>query len=1035
MSTMSAVSPSVESRLKSICGDDRVRTNRVERKMYSFDIGAMPALVKPFVPAGIAGAVVRPRTEDELVALVKLARSENFRLVPRGWATSGYGGALPTDGAVVVDFSGWQEILAVDAEALVVRAQAGAVWEKLDREIRKQGVTLRLYPSSYPSSSVGGWLAQGGSGFGSYEYGTFKRNVVSARVVLPTGEVKVFSGEDLVAYVADAEGITGFITEVEFRVRPLEDEVHRLIAFPSAAALGGFLSGVSAQELPVWSMTFLNPESTRLKKQLPHRHGHPYELAHDHYEPALPEQYLALVAYPASRRDAIDAGLAALVASNGASELDIEAAEHEWEQRFAPMRLKRIGPSIIPTEVVVPLKELPAVLGEIDAKIGQPFILEGMVGKGDQVVLLGFIPHDERSFAFNLAFALSLSVIKIAKAHGGAAYSTGLYFRREAPSVLGRDRLERLRAYKAKVDPHNVMNPGKVYGAGGMLDLLMGTASTFEGLVRPIANAAKPPAGPGDLSSDVRGIPGDVAFMAYACSRCGYCVPTCEQYTGRGWESHSPRGKYAYLREVMAGREEWNRQALDTFLVCTTCEVCNTRCQLQLPIEHNWMDMRGKLVDEEKRGTFPAFEMIAASLRGENDIWAGKRENRDNWVPADVAEKIPQKSDIIYFAGCTASYVETDIAEASIRLLQDSGYDVGYMGKDEACCGIPMKVAGKWDVFEDIYEHNVAEARKRGAKTIVTSCPACGLVWKELYAKLAAERGEAYEFEVKHYSELVAEAMSEGKLELKENPFEGKITFHDSCHMGRAQGNYEPPREMLKAIPGVDYEEMEHNREEGMCCGSVLTLIGENPIAPILGKHRLQEAVDIGADTVVALCPCCQVQLRDANDKNDLGLKIDDLSRVVAQAAGYDIPTSNDFSLYMWGYFEKFIILMEPENMAKFMTRIFPQMLDNMPAGMKPMMLGMRHVPGGLAMMEKMMPAMFPSMAPGILGKVMPDLVAEVESYIGEMPADMAELMPDLLPKTMESLMPTYLPELIPHLVPLFIDFLRTYDPERTAAA
>jgi hypothetical protein len=74
-------------------------------------------------------------------------------------------------------------------------------------------------------------------------------------------------------------------------------------------------------------------------------------------------------------------------------------------------------------------------------------------------------------------------------------------------------------------------------------------------------------------------------------------------------------------------------------------------------------------------------------------------------------------------------------------------------------------------------------------------------------------------------------------------------------------------------------------------------------------------------------------------------------------------------------------------------------------------------------------------MAPGILGKVMPDLVAEVESYIGEMPADMAELMPDLLPKTMESLMPTYLPELIPHLVPLFIDFLRTYDPEQTAAA
>jgi hypothetical protein len=240
---------------------------------------------------------------------------------------------------------------------------------------------------------------------------------------------------------------------------------------------------------------------------------------------------------------------------------------------------------------------------------------------------------------------------------------------------------------------------------------------------------------------------------------------------------------------------------------------------------------------------------------------------------------------------------------------------------------------------------------------------------------------------------------------------------------------------MLKAIPGVDVVEMEHNREEGLCCGSVLTLVGEMPVAPVLGGHRLQEAVDAGADAVVALCPCCQVQLRDSNIKNELGLHIDDLSRVVAAAAGYDIPETTEYSMYMWSYFEKFIILLDPKNMATFMTRIFPQMMDAMPVGMKPMMLSMRHVPGGLAMMEKMMPLMFPSMAPGILGKVMPDMISEVEAYIGEMPPDMAALMPDLLPKTMDSLMPTYLPQLIPHLVPLFIDYLRTLDSEQQVAA
>jgi Fe-S oxidoreductase len=167
----------------------------------------------------------------------------------------------------------------------------------------------------------------------------------------------------------------------------------------------------------------------------------------------------------------------------------------------------------------------------------------------------------------------------------------------------------------------------------------------------------------------------------------------------------------------------------------------------------------------------------------------------------------------MYFAGCTASFVETDVAEASVRLLTDAGYDISYMGTDEACCGIPMKVAGKWDVFEEIYEHNVAEAEagSQDDRHLVSRMRA-GV--ERALRRLAAERGEEYEFEVKHYSELVSEALAEGALELK-NPIEGRVTFHDSCHAGRAQGLYEPPREMLKAIPGVDYVEMEHNREEG----------------------------------------------------------------------------------------------------------------------------------------------------------------------------------------------------------------------------
>jgi Fe-S oxidoreductase/FAD/FMN-containing dehydrogenase len=1021
---MSVVSEKMVSRLREIFGD-RMKMDRIERKLYSYDVGALPFLIKPFVPVGIAGAVVRPINEEQIVQLIKLARQENLKLVPRGSATSGYGGVLPSEGAVVVDMSGMNKLIAQDTDQQTVRVQPGIIWEQLQKQINKNNLDLCLYPTSLPASTVGGWLAQGGSGFGSYEYGQFKENVLEARVVMPSGEINNFHGQELADYIADAEGITGIITEVKLRVRELQPEVHRAFAFKDSHSLGEAIKAISQKKLPIWSITFLNPESMRLKKKLPHKHGHPYEEANPHLRPELPEAFVMLIAYPKERHLVLNLSLAEIIKANRGEELSSEAAEHEWDLRFAPMRLKRIGPSIITTEVIIPAKNLTAVLDEIAKKVKQPFIAEGMLGKGDKVTILGFIPHDERSWAFNPAYALAISVINIAKKYGGTAYSTGLYFKGEAKSVLGAVRYEKLSTFKAKADPNNLLNPNKVIGSG-IINYIMGLASLFEPLIRPIANAATAPTG--DLSERTKeknGIPGSVAFFATACARCGYCVSTCEQFMGRGWESHSPRGKYAYLREVLAGREKFSQEMVSKFLMCTTCEVCNTRCQLNIPVEHNWMTMRGKLVNEEKRMTFPPFEMMAASLRGEKNIWAGKREKRADWVPEDIKPKIKDKAEVMYFAGCTASLVNSDVAVSTARILDKAGIEFTYMGTDEACCGIPMKIAGKWDVFEEIFEHNVAEAKKRGAKTIVTSCPACGLAWKELYPTLARQKGIDFPFKIKHYSEVAAEALAKGDLKF-EHEINAKIAFHDSCHAGRAQGIYEPPRELIAAIPGVELVEMEHNRETGLCCGSVLTLIGEMPVAPKLGGMRIQEAIDVEADALLALCPCCQVQLRTAAKANNFDIPITDLARFIAKGLGFETDDKTEYSLEMWSYFEKFILLMDPENMAKIMGALFPQMFANMPTGMVSMMRAMKYIPGGLALMGKMMPVMMPKLVPGIMPKVMPDMLAEVSGRVGPLPEDMEALMPDLLPKTMDALMPNMLPLLIPHITPMMIEYIKT---------
>lgn len=1022
MMTAVAEKLNLEERLKSIFGD-RVRMDRIECKMYSYDVGALPGLVKPFLPVGIPSGVVRPKTEEEIFRLVKLAKEEGLKLVPRGMSTSGFGGVLPDNGAIVVDLSGMNKVIAIDKENLLVTVEPGIIWEALQTKLHRAGLDLILYPTSLPSSTVGGLLAQGGTGFGGYEYGLFKENVSEATVIFPDGELKTVSKEELLLYIADLEGITGIITRITFKVRKLEPEIHRLVSFTDSQKVENVLEAVRKADLPIWSITLQNPQAMRLKKQIPIRKGHPYEERNRRREPELPETYVLLLAYPASRRKDIDPGLEQMIQEHSGVELSEEAAEHEWQERFKPMRFKRVGPSLIPTEVVVPLARLSKVLNEIDEKIKHPLVLEGMAVKGDKVVLLGFIPHDERTFGFNMAFALSLSVIEIAKKHGGSSYSTGLYFRREAKNVLGTERYEKVKNFKERMDPDGIMNPNKVLGRG-VIDTIMGTAATLEPIIRPFANAATAPFGEAVRQGKKKGIPADVAYYATACARCGYCVSTCEQFSGRGWESQSPRGKYHYIREVIAGREKFNPETVNNFLLCTTCEACNIRCQLDMPVEHNWMEMRGTLIHEEKRMTFPPFEMMAASVRGERNIWAGKKEKRANWVPEEIKPKIKEKSDVLYFAGCTASFVNTDVAQATVRLLDKAGIEFTYMGTDEACCGIPMKVAGKWDVFEEIFEHNVSEARKRGAKTIVTSCPACALVWKELYAELAKEKGIDYDFEVKHYSEIVSEAIKEGNLTF-DHEVHQRVTFHDSCHIGRAQGIYEQPRDMLKAIPGVEFVEMEHNREEGLCCGSVLTLVGETPVAPKLGGNRLQEAIDVKADTVVALCPCCQVQLRDSNIKNQFNLKVTDLARIAMEGLGYDIEDKTEYSMEMWGYFEKFIMLMKPEVLADIMASLFKPMFDNMPSKMVSMMKAMKRTPGGLAMMEKMMPTLMPKMVPDLMPKVMPDMLQEVSRRVGPLPDDMEELMPDLLPKTMESLMPNMLPLIIPYITPKMIDYIQ----------
>jgi len=934
----------------------------------------------------------------------------------------------------VVDFSRMRRILEVDKAKETARVEAGVIWKNLEYELNKQGLSLRVSPSSAPSATVGGWVAEGGGGIGSYEYGEVGHNIESVKLVIANGEVKTVQGSDL-ELVTEAEGITGLITEVVVKTRKADENIPVVAAFPDLKHLLQAIQDINQGSLPLWHISLANAAFANRQakaeidaEKVKPRWGEEGEDTAASQVASPKKGYRALFVYPKLREKDIKSALFKIIESSQGQLENEEIAQKEWHDRFYPIRLKRLGPSLISSEAIVsvPVPELETVITEIERKFPDIALTVTMLGR-DRASLLGHLLGDERSPAYTFEFPRSLEIIDIACQHGGCPYSTGLYFTRYARQNLGEEKVKRLHEYKTQTDPDGILNPGKILPENRNPRLL-GLTMRLGQSSQPLLNVGR------KLFSHqpklAKKIPPQLAYEAYACAQCGYCIDVCDQYYGRQWESETSRGRWYFLRQYLEGKAEFNQMMLDSFLLCTTCQRCNQVCQVGIPIQQMWDKMRGLVIQEKGYHTFPGFEMMGSSFLRQSNIWAGAREERGKWLPSDV--KPQEKGKIAYWAGCTASFVEHDIAQNAVHILKEGGIEFTYLGKDEACCGIPFYAAGKWDLFAKAVEHNINELNKRGVEEIVISCPGCWVTLNHYYREWAEKLGLKYDVKIKHITEVTADLVREGKLKFKQTPKDGgRLTYHDPCHIGRHGGIYDPPREVLRAIPGIEFMEMEHNRENGLCCGSVLSRVGRPLAADAIGIFRMKEAEAVKANIVLTTCPCCEVQLRVGARAGKSPVRVLDFSDVVVEALGYEVKDPTHTVLDAWDVFGTAIDIMTINGMAEMMTRMMPDIMAAMPGVMKGMMGMVKGMPAFLrhpmlGMMEKMIPILMPRLLPSMLPALMPRAVQLMKEAIPNMPPAMEAMLPEMLSEVMAAIMPPMLPRLAPIIAPRMMAHLES---------
>jgi Fe-S oxidoreductase len=325
----------------------------------------------------------------------------------------------------------------------------------------------------------------------------------------------------------------------------------------------------------------------------------------------------------------------------------------------------------------------------------------------------------------------------------------------------------------------------------------------------------------------------------------------------------------------------------DVLWACTTCGSCVEQCPVDIEHVDAIIDMRRFEVMMESR--FPTeAALLLRNMENQGDPWGLGSSQRTKWLDALDFEvpiidgPIPEDVEYLYWVGCAGSLDERGRKQAvsTARMLHRAGVRFGVLGPRESCTGDPARRMGNEYLFQEMAKANIATLNEVGAKKIVASCPHCFNTMKNEYPGLGGD------FELIHHAQLLSHLVATGKL-VPGVAYEGTVTYHDPCYLGRHNRVFDEPRNVLDAIPGVTTVEMGRCREKGFCCGAGgARMWMEETIGKRVNMERTNEALSTGADIISTACPFCMIMLDDAVKANgrDEEVSVMDISQVVERS-------------------------------------------------------------------------------------------------------------------------------------------------------